>query len=206
MSNDSGVLIRNQNLHEGLIVALRDGEAGLRGFPSMLLKVIQTQAWQERYVSRLDKVVKFIRFIDYVKEPPLEGLGADIALLQRLCHENLEARQALDDLVIGQQGGDRKSDKIKFVNHELELRQSKQTEFLRRLRADFPEIYCEVLSKQKTVTAGAIAAGIYPRRISINARDQASAAQAILRNCGSEYAAQLEEQLRLLRLKEQGTE
>jgi hypothetical protein len=51
---------------------------------------------------------------------PLEGLGADIALLKRICAEHIDVVDSIDQEVKGKHGGDRKSEKIKGVIHSLD--------------------------------------------------------------------------------------
>lgn len=164
----------------------------------MLLTFLREDAWKERYIPQIDKLVKFERFIEYVETPPLDGLGATIPLLRDLCQDNIEARQALDDAVIGKHGGDKKSAEIKVVNHNLDAspNRNRQTHNLRRLRRDFPALHAEVIAGQKTITAAAVEAGIYPKRISVNLRDAESAAQSIVNSAGPEYARQLADALR----------
>lgn len=190
----------HQELHHSLSVTIRSGSMGLKAFPGMLLTFLRENAWKERYIPQIDKLVKFERFIEYVETPPLDGLGATYQLLLDLCQENIEARQALDDAVIGTHGGDKKSAEIKCMNHTLDSNSPPshhlQSKLLRRLRRDFPELHAQVIAGQKTITAAAVEAGIYPKRISVNLRDAESAAQSIVNNAGPEYARQLADALR----------
>lgn len=53
------------------------------------------------------------------------------------------ARQALEDALIGERGGDRKSDEIKGMNHTFDSDSPSrpvQTKSLRRLRREFPAL------------------------------------------------------------------
>ena len=42
--------------------------------------------------------------LDFVTTPPLEGLGADLALVKRLCADDVEAADLLDRALQGRQG------------------------------------------------------------------------------------------------------
>ena len=193
--SDLGPLIYSNQISESFAHALSSGEHGLKNAPLLLLRIIEEEHWRKRYVERLKKVVEFDRFIDYVTADPLPGIGASVDILRRLCGDNLRARQALDDALIGERGapeGNKNADKTNVVNHDNCLsRKPEQSWQLRRLRRDYPALHAEVMDGKKTITAAAVEAGIFPRRIAINLKNPASAAQSILSNAGVEYAAEL---------------
>lgn len=199
--SDIGPLIYSNQISESFTHALSSGEQGLKHAPLLLLRIIEEGHWRKRYVERLKQVVEFDRFIDYVTADPLPGIGASVEILRRLCADNIQARQALEDALIGERGapeGNKNADKTNRVIHPIcsDLpSQAKQTKSLRRLRREFPALHAQVMAGKKTITAAAVEAGIYPKRVSVNLQDAKSAAQSIVRNAGAEYAADLVRQI-----------
>lgn len=204
MTEDSGILRRNQNLHESLVSTLWDAELGLKAFPGLVQKVLQEESWRQRYVPQLEQVVTFERFDIYVTTPPLEGMGSDIAQIKHLCRDFPKVIEAIDDAIVGKhgasdgfRGNQHTKSSGKFMNHKLtRTDQSLETIIIRRLRRDFPALHKQVMSKEKAITAAAIEAGIYPKRVSVNAGNAESGADTIIKNCGAEYAAQLVDALK----------
>lgn len=190
--SDLGPLIYSNQISESFTHALSSGEHGLKNAPLLLLRIIEEEHWRKRYVERLKKVVEFDRFIDYVTADPLPGIGASVDILRRLCGDNLRARQALDDALIGETLGDNQhTARVSMIHTNPSPSQPIQVKLSRRLRRDYPALHAEVMDGKKTITAAAVEAGIFPRRIAINLKNPASAAQSILSNAGVEYAAEL---------------
>ncbi len=166
--------------------ALGASERGLSDVPMLLRKILSEELWRSFHVEQTGEEVKYVCFVDFVVTKPLEGLGADLDTLKRLCAGHQDVIDLIDRAEQGKHGGDRKSERIKRVNHSLDT--SKHTprtsQLLRRLRKDYPELHGQVLKGKITVNEGAIRAGIYPSRVSINTRSPASAAASIIKVVG----------------------
>jgi hypothetical protein len=81
--------------------AVAEAIAGLNGVPGLLRRVIDEDLWCERVIIRTGQIQHFDRFIDFVTEQPLEGLGIDVATLRRLCRDNQSALDAIDRVTTG---------------------------------------------------------------------------------------------------------
>ncbi len=143
--------------------ALSRGRSGLSQVPGLLKRIISEKMWMKRTDSRVPNVIEFKSFEEFVRTKPLEGLGADIPLLRRICAEDPEAMDLLDQVTQGQYGGDRRSEdfKIDIVNLEKKSNPNgnSQSAALRRLRKDRPDLHQRVLSKELTPHAAMIEAG-----------------------------------------------
>jgi hypothetical protein len=59
----------------------------------------------ERVIQQTGEFIRFESFADFVKTKPLEGLGADVSMLQRMCGSDIEALDLIDRAVQGKHGG-----------------------------------------------------------------------------------------------------
>ncbi|MBA3766790.1 MAG: hypothetical protein H0W99_07350 [Acidobacteria bacterium] len=177
----------------GLLHAIRAGESGLSRVPMLVKRVLKDGMWREFLVERTGGVVCHARFIDFVTTKPLEGLGADLDLLKRICAEHTDVLDLIDREVQGKHGGDRKSDEIKWVIHPLDTsdQRDRSGKHLRRLRKDFPKLHQQVLENKLTVTQAATKAGFYPKRVSVNLTSAGSAASTIIKASGEDFAREL---------------
>lgn len=195
MTDNSGALRRNQNLHESLVMTLRDGESGLKAFPGLLLKVIQEESWRERYVAQLEQVVTFKRFIDYVTTPPLEGMHATPDLLRALCKDHAEARSALEEALANKPGNPTGKNQYASgirVNHPNSTeKQDRRGKHLRALSDHHPDLHRRVIAGEMTVHQAAIEAGIFPRRVSVNLQSPESAAMTLFKHADRDFLAEM---------------
>ena len=95
---------------------------------------------------------------------PLEGLGVDVATLERLCHEDADALVLLREATTGEHGGDRgnqhtggKSDVIPLAG--VDDRGTSRAYTVARLAADRPDLFARVKAGEVSAHAAAIAAG-----------------------------------------------
>lgn len=148
MSANQGLV--NYRVIASMRLALRDGKTGLEGVPALVKRVIREDMWREFAVAETGQVVHYDRFADFARTEPLEGLGADVDTLKRLCHEDTEAFNLIVELTTGKPGGDRRSDKA--INHNNVMNDSSALQGnareygLRRLRKDAPELHAKVLA------------------------------------------------------------
>jgi hypothetical protein len=204
-----------QEVYSGQIVdslrhSLRDGKHGLSLVPMLVKRIIQEDMWRDFVVERTKERVTYDRFIDFVTTKPLEGLGADLKLLRRICADHKDVLDLIDGEVKGEHGGDRGNQYTggKGVIHPLATRvnhskRDRSTKHLRRLCKDFPSLHKQVLDGNLTVTEAANKAGFYPKRASISFISAASAAETIIKAGGEGFARELIDELEA-RLREGG--
>ena len=126
--------------------AMQSGETGLRYVPALLVRVINEEMWRERVIIKTGERVTFRRFLDFVTTDPLEGLGADMATLRRLCGDNPAALDALDRAT--QRGEGRPEKTVDIINSLESERPEGNTaaSALRRLRKAAPALHERVLT------------------------------------------------------------
>jgi len=179
--------------------AMINGNAGLSNVPGLLLRVIREDLWRKRIVIQTGQVAEFKTFIEFVTTAPLEGLGADLPLLRRLCGDNTEVRTELDRVTRQGRGapeGNKNAAKHKEpetngLNQPICLRRDRADRDLRRLEKDYPDLHEQVVRDGRAVYDAAIEAGFYPKRIAVNLRNAQSAARTLLNNASPEFIEEL---------------
>jgi hypothetical protein len=162
--------------------AMADGETGLRYVPALLLRVINEDMWQRRVIAKTGQVAEFKSFREFVETQPLEGLGADLDTLKRLCTGNMEALDAIIRMTQQPKGRPSKEDKSLYYD-DLSGKEEQGTSAayaLRKLRADAPEIHARVLAGELSPHAAMIEAGYRRKTIQIPA-DPEGVARALKR-------------------------
>jgi len=186
---------------DGLLFALRAGERGLNQAPELIKSIIQEGMWRDFVVDRTGERIRHERFIDFVHTKPLEGLGADVNTLHRLCAEHPEVRDLIDMEVKGKHGGDHGNQytggKIDNVQLATVPTGNSSTAALRRLRKDRPDLLKQVIAGNLTPHAGMIQAGFRTKTLSlpIDVNKVASAAATIIKASNTEYAERLAAEL-----------
>jgi hypothetical protein len=184
--------------------ALSRGEHTLTVLPELIRQLLEEEAWKE-FETKMGKHVVYSEFEEFVLTPPLSGLGANIRLVRRLVSDDPVTLDLLDQAMQKPPGGDKRSaearENIIRVIHpnDIEEKQDRSGKLIRRLRKDFPELHEQVLRGEKTETAAAVEAKIYPERIIVNLNKPESAAALLLAKASPEF---LDELRRLLSEKQ----
>lgn len=169
--------------------AMADGETGLRYVPALLLRVINEDMWQKRIIAKTGQIAEFKTFRAFVETQPLEGLGADLQTLKRLCADNPAALSAITQVTTQPEGapkGNKNAVKTtdNNVNSCLDERESpvgnSAAYALRKLRSDAPSLHARVLAGELSPHAAMVEAGYRKKTIQIPA-DPEGAAQALKR-------------------------
>ena len=169
-----GIVMALDALREGGVVAanlctaLNDAGSGLANVPGLTLRLINENLWQERSI-RTGERVTFTRFEDFVTTKPLEGLGATMVLLRRVCAGDVKALDALDRVTQRGAGGDRQSDVSKVDNTNIEKKPSgtSSARALRSLREKRPDLHALVLAGDKTPHGAMVEAGLREKTASL---------------------------------------
>jgi hypothetical protein len=158
--------------------AMLDGKAGLSSVPGLVLRVIDEELWRERVIVRTGEVVRFDRFSDFVSTPPLEGLGADLATLKRMCADNPRVLDALDQVSVAGPGNVTGNNQYTVEQSGIDnnIHNSKDRESptgtsreaaLRKLRKDRPDLHQRVLNEELTPHAAMIEAGFRKKTMTL---------------------------------------
>lgn len=166
-------LRENDSYVQGLRIAIREGTFGLSDVPGLIKRVILEDAWQEREIEQTGQVATFSRFVEFVTAKPLEGLGADLKTIKRLCGDDVEAVDLVDRVTQHRPGPHQENG-----NNVTELRPEGNTaaKALRRLRKDRPDLHARVIAGELSPHAAAVEAGFRKRTITITLEPQAAAA------------------------------
>ena len=183
--------------------AMADGETGLRYVPALLLRVINEDMWQRRVIAKTGQIAEFKSFREFVETQPLEGLGADLDTLKRLCVDNSAALDAIIR-VTAQPVGAPKGNKnaVKTIDNNVincfDERESpvgnSANYALRKLRSDAPILHARVLAGELSPHAAMIEAGYRKKTIQIPA-DPEGAARALKRRFSADEIATIKELL-----------
>lgn len=172
--------------------AMLDGESGLKNVPGLLLRVINEDLWQERVIAQTGERATFRRFVDFVATKPLEGLGADLPTLKRLCADNPAALDALDRVTVQSPGRPKTENRNNVTNYEEPDRGNRADYALRKLRADAPDMHARVLAGELSPHAAMVEAGYRKKNYQIPAEPEA-AARALLRKFTADELQQIVE-------------
>lgn len=187
---DQSELIYNYEVTSQLGQAITGGERGLSSVPGLLKKVIKENLWQERYIRQTKQPVKFARFAEFVTTPPLEGLGADIKTLRRLCADDPEALDELEQAVQGKQGDHQGNQYSNLGNFDIiqdsNIKTSaptgtSQAAALRRLRKSAPKLHEKVIAGEMSANAAMVKAGFRPKTVTVPV-DVEKAARVLVKN------------------------
>lgn len=180
--------------------AMASGETGLRYVPALLLRVINEDMWRERVVTKTGQVAQFDTFLEFVITEPLEGLGADLPTLKRLCADNPAALDAITNVTVAKEGapeGNKNASKTTdnnvnscFDGERTSPVGNSSAYALRKLRADAPKVHTRVIAGELTPHAGMVEAGFRKKNMQIPS-DPAGAARALIRKFNADELQQL---------------
>ena len=157
-----------------LQMALNEGEHGLSAVPGHIKKIIREDMWQDRIVQATGERAQFDQFSDFMNAPPPKGLGVDVDMLRRMCHEDDEALRLLREEVTGERGNPTganqhsKDDGGKNDNIMLSSEQGSSKDYtLDRLAREDAGLYERVVEGEVSANQAAIEAGFRDKKASI---------------------------------------
>lgn len=185
-------LLMNDEMVHILSDAINWGDAGLKNVPGLLKRIIREDMWRKRVMQETGQVVEFARFADFVTTLPLEGLGADLRTLQKLCSDDPEALDLIDQVQKGESAQGKRNDLVDNIN-EVDSRPTGTSAAyaLRRLRKDRPDLHQRVINKELSAHAAMVAAGFSRPRLSVYLDDIEAIARALARHLSDEQLSDL---------------
>lgn len=190
--SDSLSLALNDERVQHLADAVNDAQHGWRQVPNSLFVTLRDKCWKERVHRRTGEVIRHATFEAFVVTPPWHGLGSDLETLRRLCGDDQSALDLLDKEVQRPAGNPTGANQhTGGIGLNQSNSRDRRGEIPRRLRKDFGAEHAAVMEGRVSLTAAAVRAGVYPRRISINLENAASAAQSIRAHATPAYVATL---------------
>lgn len=136
----------------------------LDDIPDVVIRILREDRWQ-RFMTKSGKEIIYAKgeFAKYVETALPKGLGTSLQMLKNICRDKPEAIALIEKATAGKQGGDRKSEKIKVDNINLDHKVkggTKAAYLLRRLMNSKPDLYQSVIDGEMSTHKAAIAAGI----------------------------------------------
>jgi hypothetical protein len=85
MDKEERKRLRRNDEHIAHLRGLLQDTTGLSNIPLMVEGIIDNAMWQDRVINDTGERIKFENFDEFVKAPPLAGLGMDIQTLYEIC-------------------------------------------------------------------------------------------------------------------------
>lgn len=155
-------IIANGQLVNRMSYAVADGEKSIKHVPLLIEQVIDTEAWRHRLVSKLP--VKHERFIDFIKTPPVQGMGwstkEDIEQVESLLRYSPDVLRKWREAMKLPAGTNQYTMvRNNITDHEPVKRGTSLAYTLDRLERERPDLYAKVIAKEMSANAAAIEAG-----------------------------------------------
>lgn len=168
------VLLENDVFVTQLQVAIRAWAGGLSDVPMLLRRILEEKRWCKR-TTKMGTSPGFERFEDFVTAKPLDGLGADMGLLRRMCADDPVVLDLLDNVTQqpdGNKTGINQHTKSGGTVDNINGSSSRPTgtnsaQAIRRLRNDRPDLHARVLAKELSPHAAMIEAGFRQKTATI---------------------------------------
>jgi hypothetical protein len=167
----------NYVLVESLESSIQRGGHALADVPGLLKRVLIEDAWRE-FVTRRGELVRHERFSGFVTSPPLGGLGADDALIDRIV--GTADPDLLRLLKKARKTGQGHRSDLEQLPCDSQGSYDGGTGYVAdRLAREAPDEYAAVQRGEKTINAASISAGIRRRRIPVRLDSPESAAETL---------------------------
>jgi hypothetical protein len=182
------------SLVNALSSALDRGNHGLENVPGLLKRILADESWREFETARGEHVTHD-RFESFVSEPPLRGLGATTAVIDRIIGTGDPdlLRMLREARKVGP--GHRSDLRPPIESIGGSLNSGRADAAADRLARDAPEEYAAVQRGEKSINAAAISAGIRRRRIAVRLDSAESAAETLRKHMPPAEIARLRDLL-----------
>jgi hypothetical protein len=165
----SGIVIN------GLMRSLRDGEAGLADVPKLIELIITDNMWRHFVVESTREDVEHKKFINFITDKPLRGLGTDEKMLKRICSDDISVVNMIDKAVQGKKGGKVGNQNASKTNDNNRNNRYERTSpvgttssaALRKLRKYRSDLHAKVLAKELSPHGAMVEAGFRPKTFTV---------------------------------------
>ena len=176
----------NYVLVESLESSIQRGGNALADVPGLLKRVLAEGAWRE-FVTRRSEHIRHERFSSFVTTPPLGGLGADMALIERIVGTgDPDLLRLLREANKGKPGRPRNGAEKSVESTDISDGAERSDLTAQRLAVEAPDEYEAVKRGEKSIHAAAISAGIRRRRIPVRLDSPESAAETLRKHMPSD--------------------
>jgi F420-0:gamma-glutamyl ligase len=177
------------DLCQTTIEALHRTTGGLKNFPGLLKKIIETQAWKKR-VTR-GRVVELKNLRELITQKPITGWGEDPKKVEAVIKDDPEVLRLYREAMLGEEGGNKRNQDITGNNVISEAERttgnSRAYSIDRVVRECEPEIVQQVMSGKLSPNAALVKSGIRENRQVYIPRDPAKALEKLRESFGEEF-------------------
>lgn len=158
-------LLENDLVVSALQDTIKRGEHGLQNTPGLVKRIIREDRWRERIVRETKEPARFTSFRTFVEKPLIEGLGVPYGELKKLCQDDTEALDLIDQ--VEQRPVGRPTEILDNIQHFPSGTSAQAA--LRRLRKDRPDLHSTVIAGEMTPHAAMVEAGFRPKTVTVPA-------------------------------------
>lgn len=169
-------LRENDQVVTALQHALGEGEHGLNVVPELIKRVLREARWQDRASDRLGREVAFEAFVDFIHEPPPEGLGTTVELVLRICGGDEEAQSLIEAATLRPDGRPKTVSNVNSYPLARPVGNTAQ-QALRQLRTHRPDLLERVVTGDLSPHAAAVEAGFRRKVVQIDVDPERAAVQ-----------------------------
>jgi hypothetical protein len=177
--------IERAQLCQSTIESLYEATGGLRQFPSLLKKVIETKAWERRKVG--GKLIELKSLRELIVSKPVKGWGEDPSKVEAVIRDDPEALAKFREEMKHQ--GERTDirDNITEVESPSATGTSRAYSIARVQRECDPETVAAVMAGEVSPNAALVRAGIRENRQVYIPRDPAAAVEKLRKQFGDQF-------------------
>jgi hypothetical protein len=182
--------IERAQLCQSTIESLYEATGGLRQFPSLLKKVIETKAWERRRVG--GKVIELKSLRELIVSKPVHGWGEDPSKVEAVIRDDPEALAAFREAMKHQ------GERTDFDDNVIEVGRSavgnsRAYSIARVQRECDPETVAAVMAGEMSPNAALVKAGVRENRQVYIPRDPAGAVAKLRRQFGDDFIRAMRE-------------
>jgi hypothetical protein len=182
--------IERAQLCQSTIESLYEATGGLRQFPSLLKKVIETKAWERRRVG--GKVIELKSLRELIVSKPVHGWGEDPSKVEAVIRDDPEALAAFREAMLGEQGRKPETDN-NVIPIDTPQGNSRAYSITRVQRECDAETVAAVMAGEMSPNAALVKAGVRENRQVYIPRDPAGAVAKLRRQFGDDFIRAMRE-------------
>jgi len=182
-------VIERAQLCQSTIESLYEATGGLRQFPSLLKKVIETRAWERRKVG--GKLIELKSLRELIVSKPVQGWGEDPSKVEAVIRDDPEALSAFREEMKHQ--GERTDLRSNSTQVKAVTGTTRAYSIARVQRECDSETVAAVMAGDVSPNAALVRAGVRENRQVYIPRDPAGAVDKLRRQFGDEFIRAMRE-------------
>lgn len=187
--------IEKGQLCQSTIESLNKTATGLRQFPGMLKRIIETRAWESRMTR--GRVIELSSLRELITAKPIDGWGEDIRKVENVIKDDAECLAMFREAIVEKPGkrakaSDFNSDNV--TNKTSDDRGNARAYSISRVQRECaPEVVKEVMAGKLSPNAALVQAGLRENRQVYIPKDPAKAVEKLQQAFGAEFVSAMAE-------------